>query len=141
MSSSATSYNNNKMTRITSFSTIEIREYDVTLGDNPGGRTGPPLSLGWTYNKDLTQVVDLEQYEETRPPRRSRVEMHMGSRLRSYILMKEQGFSLRDIQKAADNAAHVRKNRQKTMKGVILREELRKRLRNYLLRTNKSSSS
>ena len=34
-----------------SFSTLEIREYDITLGDNPGGSQGPPLTLDWKYNK------------------------------------------------------------------------------------------
>jgi hypothetical protein len=37
-----------------SFSTVEIRDYRMTVGDNPGGKIGPPVSLGWKHN--LTQI-------------------------------------------------------------------------------------
>lgn len=115
-SSAATtiSASKNGMKRVISFSTIEIREYNITLGDNPGGQNGPPVSLDWNYNKNLTQVLNVDLYEETRPPRRSRREMHMGSSVRNYLLIREQGFSLQDIRKAAKSAAAIRKQRHKT---------------------------
>ena len=38
------------MTRNVSFSHLQVREYEVTLGDNPSVSSGVPLSLGWRYN-------------------------------------------------------------------------------------------
>lgn len=41
------------------FSTVEIREYDICVGNCPhGGTTGLPLSLDWTYNP-IVKTVDL----------------------------------------------------------------------------------
>merc|ERR550539_1145814 len=90
MTPSLVHHHPNKTKRVTSFSNIEIREYDITLGDNPGGADGPPISLDWNYNEIFTQVMDVDIYEEHRPPRRTRLEMYMCSSVRSYRLMKEQ---------------------------------------------------
>lgn len=39
-----------KFERKVGFSEIRVREYEVTLGDNPSVSSGAPLSLGWRYN-------------------------------------------------------------------------------------------
>lgn len=122
----------NKIKRVTSFSNIEIREYDITLGDNPGGAGGPPISLDWKYNDAFTQVMEVDQYEEYRPPRRTRLEMHMCSSVRSYRLMKEQGFTLDDMRKAAKSANDIRKQRNKTLKRVSQRDALKQTLSKLL---------
>lgn len=120
------------MKRVTSFSNIEIREYDVTLGDNPGGASGPPISLDWNYNDARTQIVDVDLYEEHRPPRRNRIEMHMQSNVRSYRLLKEKGFSLKEIRKAAERTEQIRKQRSKTVRRIQQREIFKQKIAQFL---------
>jgi len=112
--------------RTTLFSTIEIREYQTTLGDNPGGTQGPPISLDWDYSSDRTQMLALEEYEETRLPRRSESELHMNDRNRRWMLLREKGFSLMDIHKATMAAESVRVQRRKSMQCQNLKKTIRR---------------
>lgn len=48
------------------FQNVEIRDYAITLADNPGGR-GPPVGLGWDY--DEAGEVPIEIYEESKDAR------------------------------------------------------------------------
>jgi len=104
-----------QLQRTASFSTLEIREYAITLGDNPGGAQGPPISLDWDYNEGQTQVMSLDDYEDTRPPRRDKYQMHMAENLRRWRLLRETGCSLKDLMKATKAAANVRKQRKKSI--------------------------
>jgi len=47
-----------------SFSTIEIRQYERILGDNPSSQSGPSLSIGWNYDKNKTIVKNIDDYED-----------------------------------------------------------------------------
>lgn len=96
----------------TSFSTLEIREYVITLGDNPGGCQGPPMTLDWGYNKKHTKVVALEDYERRRPPRRCKSGLHVPDNMRMCLLERKNGFSFRQLQKAAKNAELIRMQRR-----------------------------
>lgn len=116
-SSSPRAKNGNKsLKRVTSFSTLEIREYHVTIGDNPGGKQGPPISLDWDYCKDSTVKIDIDSYEQMRPPRRSKHEMYMPGNIRMWTLMKYLGYSLREIEDASKAADVIRKKRAKSIK-------------------------
>jgi len=104
------------MKRNISFSTLEIREYNITIGDNPGGRQGPPVSLDWNYCPDSTVKMCIETYEEHRGQRRSKPEMYMSGSIRMWTLMKENGFSMREIRDASKAAESIRKDRKKSIK-------------------------
>lgn len=113
-----------KIKRTTSFSKIEIREYNITLGDNPGGAKGPPVSLDWKYNKSNSISLDLEDYEEKRPPRRTKTELYMQESIRKWRLMKEKGYSLKEMEKAAKTAEGIRKSRRKSLQQKSFKKTL-----------------
>jgi hypothetical protein len=115
-SNNAAINNRKQMKRTTSFSTLEIREYNITIGDNPGGKAGPPISLDWNYSERNTVRMCIDKYEKTRPPRRARHEMYMPGKIRMWTLLKELGYTLRDIDSASKAADSIRKKRQKSIK-------------------------
>ena len=107
-----------RMKRNVSFSSLEIRSYNVTLGDAPTSY-GPPVSLDWEYDPAATAEYDLETYEEYRTdsaPRRNRQQMLMPPMHRQYLLMREAGFTKGEIQVAMEEAKKVARNREKTKK-------------------------
>ena len=48
------------MKRNVSFSSLEIRSYNVTLGDAPTA-SGPPVTLSWEYNP-TSESYDVDRY-------------------------------------------------------------------------------
>ena len=51
------------------FDQVEIREYSITVGDNPSCSSGCPISLDWEYDDRLIQV-SLDVFEAFRADRR-----------------------------------------------------------------------
>lgn len=49
--------------RNVSFGTLNIREYERTLGDHPDVTSGPPLALGWEY-REVATGIQLVEYED-----------------------------------------------------------------------------
>lgn len=45
------------------FSTIEIRSYNVTIGDHPCCTVGCPITLDWDYNIYHTNDLSIDEYE------------------------------------------------------------------------------
>lgn len=107
-STTATAY-----TKSVRFSNIEIREYPITIGDNPGGIVGVPITIDWTPIEDQPMVFPLDEYEETRPEPRSMSELKMPSSYRSDVL-RRLGFSRRDIQEGVKAANLARGRRRRT---------------------------
>lgn len=116
---SSTSVNSTKpMKRNVSFTSLEIRSYNITLGDAPT-LNGPPISLDWDHSAPETHRIDA--YEEARTDhRRSKHEMLMPPSHRRYLLMREAGFTRGEIQKAVEEAKRVAENRRRTRKNVKL---------------------
>uniref|UniRef100_A0A7S4VQH3 Uncharacterized protein n=1 Tax=Ditylum brightwellii TaxID=49249 RepID=A0A7S4VQH3_9STRA len=102
----------NAMKRNISFSKLEIREYAITLGDNPCVRRGPPVSLDWKYSDRGSMC--LEEYESTRVPRRSRNKLVLSYGARQLRLIKEAGFTMNDLKEATKDVQRMKQKRKNT---------------------------
>lgn len=110
---SSNTRDSSKMKRNVSFSSLEVREYSITLGDNPSVSRGAPISLSWNYNEGKS--IDLEEFETIRGPRRTRGQMVMGSNYRNHLLKEAAGFSRQEIKEAAEKVNKIKKNRNKSI--------------------------
>ena len=103
--------------RNVSFNQLEIREYNMILGDHPSAQSGPPVQLSWDH--DHYQTIDLESYERGREPRRTRRNLKLSFEQRKDMLV-DSGFTLRDIEKAWSTAMQIRQQRYETvMQGLV----------------------
>ena len=100
-----------KMKRNISFSTLEVRHYDITLGDNPGCSEGPPVSLDWKY--DQSDALDIDDYESNRNPRRYKGDLRVDHNTRYFTLSSR--FTSSDLKRATDAAKQIRLQRQKSI--------------------------
>jgi len=103
-----------KIKSCASFSTLEIREYQITLGNNPGGYQGPPISLDWNHDDEKTIRMSLDEYEMNRLPRRDENDMYLPECLRRWKLL-ENGISMKAMQKATKAAEATRRQRRNTI--------------------------
>jgi hypothetical protein len=94
-----------------SFSTVEIREYPIILGENPSVPKGPPLTIDWQHFDE--DSFELEEYESSRPDRRRYREMVVPFELRIDCL-KRGGASTRDILKRSKEMEKIRIERYET---------------------------
>ena len=99
------------------FSSVQIREYPITLGDNPGGIRGPPLTIEWKH--ELENTLSLDSYESDRPPRRSGNEMSIHAFDRETML-KNVGFSRSEITQLTKPVNVARNQRKKTNAAMSL---------------------
>lgn len=106
------------------FHSVEIKEYPIVPGDNPACHVGPPLSLSWEATNGMT--ISLDEFERLRRhERRERLEELMISSVDRSDLLKELGFSRRDIKSASSQASKVRKQRIETSEKEKKREAYR----------------
>jgi hypothetical protein len=86
-SSSRSSQSNESESKMVQFGTIEIRSYDICIGDNPSVSYGTPVSLDWTYETICAGDVSVDVYESSKPrQRRNLRQMMMNSYHRRHIL-------------------------------------------------------
>jgi len=96
------------------FTTIEVREFNRILGDNPACSRGPPVSLDWDYTD--TETLSLDEYETNRIPRRPTKKLVMSTRTRRTIMSNQLGYTRDEIIEAENSMKKIQKNRRKTTK-------------------------
>lgn len=74
-----------RKSREVSFQSIEIRHYQMTMGDNPACSIGAPVQLDWQWDDEEMHDVDI--YEVERRPRRKLRHLVLSYYRRKDILM------------------------------------------------------
>ena len=98
--------------RTVSFTSLSIREYPPSISDNPSCSFGPPVQLDWDYEAEETQMID--HYEESRQPRRANHELLLSYYDRRFLLLKQAGYSRREVKAAMKEAERVKRQRMVT---------------------------
>jgi hypothetical protein len=103
-------------TRTVSFSSIDIKEFRMTLGDHPSSTSGPPMRLDWNSKPILDRVVSLDEFEESRrSQRRQRRQLKIPYSERKTLLLEEQGFTPDEVNSAWNEALKIRQQRYETL--------------------------
>lgn len=103
-----------------SFSCLQIREFNMTLGDHPSAVSGPPVALDWDSQAE-ERTVNLDEYERTRNPRRKRRQLKLSYKDRKKILEKQRGFTTDEVNQAWSEALKIRQQRKETLqRGTLL---------------------
>jgi hypothetical protein len=111
---SETSSLSNTNGSIVQFDRVTIREYMVTIGDNPSCTSGVPISLDWVYNPDHEET-SVNNYETFRAEyRRFTHEMMIPAHVRHDMLRNEWDVSMTDIMKVSKQIGVVKTQRFKT---------------------------
>lgn len=96
------------------FKDVDILEFQMTLGDHPSACSGPPVRLDWESNPK-SKLIALEEYENTRQPRRNRRQLKLSLQQRHNILVKERGFTFEQVKGAWHDSLEIRKQRKETL--------------------------
>jgi len=125
-----------KAVRNVSFSHLQVREYEVTLGDNPSVSSGAPLSLGWRY-KPQEKISSLEgdNYHTSLcygRVRRSMSELIMSNQERTTRLHVEANVSPSDLRHALLSTRAARLERKASLEE--LRNEVMKKKEDKLMK-------
>ena len=93
------------------FGSVLRRDYDIILGDNPSCLSGVPLTISWDYTE--YEPLDVDEYEFSRPPRRSMLEMQLNYCQR-VSLLKDAGFTMVAINHNLKKVNREKRNRSLT---------------------------
>lgn len=120
LSNTDTSFNMSTESRVVRFDSVVVREYEIILGDNPSVSDGAPISLGWNYTS--MEPIELDDYEimqiYSKASRPSRCFMMPSSQRTS--LLRNAGFTEKEIVDAAMEVKRIRKRRRAPMKKLSL---------------------
>mmetsp|Transcript_12156 Transcript_12156/g.19652 ORF Transcript_12156/g.19652 Transcript_12156/m.19652 type:complete len:429 (+) Transcript_12156:22-1308(+) len=105
---------NAKMRHNVSFHSVNVREYDRIVGDNPSCRSGPPLSLDWSYSKNTEK--NLEEFELERSTDRVKNirKLHVNKYKRKNLLSFHWGHSEEEFKEARKSTKKMQRQRSMT---------------------------
>jgi len=101
------------------FSTVEVRQYERILGDNPGVSSGPPLSIGWNYYEDSTICLPVDEFEYYHGSCGDQSEMVL-TRFERESILRDLGYGERDIVTCIRQNYKLKKNRRQTVNNLSI---------------------
>ena len=110
---------NQSNTKSVRFSNVNIREYEITMGDHPDTSCGPSISLGWKYNEKLSLKMSAYELMKDARGRRDCKKLSL-SRWEREDLLFEFGFSRSEINKLSVVKEKERRRRKRKMKSKEL---------------------
>lgn len=121
-----------------SFGTVEIRNYDITVSDNPSCKNGPAISFGWEYS-DYKQKIPIDVFERIRDGKRcSESQLYISTQAREKIL-KLWGVSDAEIQSAHKEREMIQKQREETKAQELKKIRRSRRIKSFLTNTKNNS--
>ncbi len=94
------------------FDSIQIREYNQTVGDNPAVSMGPPITLDWSFSE--LDPISVNEYEDHRGTRRTLRQMMMSYHHRRKVLMWLYGVTEQQVEEATRVANQWKRQRALT---------------------------
>lgn len=104
------------------FADIRIKEFLICLGDNPGGKAGPPLALSWIHVNSDELIHSLDEYEKNHATRKTGVLLILSSEDRINIL-RDLGYTDIQIKTATKKMATIRAQRRATYAALAFGED------------------
>jgi hypothetical protein len=105
-----------------SFANVRIKEYAICLGDNPGGRGGPPISLSWITVHPHELIHSLDDYEKSHDARRRGISLILPPEHRIKVL-RDLGFTDIQIKAVTKKTATIRAQRRDTYAALAFGED------------------
>jgi len=100
------------------FSLVEIREYPRILGDNPSCRSGPPISLGWDYDKAAVVKVSVQEFDEI-AKKKAKKHLILSRSEREGILL-DVGYSRSQIAQNVRQMIKIKNQRRQTINNLYV---------------------
>jgi hypothetical protein len=91
------------------YSAVEFHTHNLILGDNPSVSVGPPLAMSWKAVE--TKILDLEEYETSRPPRRDRRDLVVPRSMR-VTWLRAEGYARSELAEVENEIKVIKKHRR-----------------------------
>mmetsp|Transcript_28573 Transcript_28573/g.63538 ORF Transcript_28573/g.63538 Transcript_28573/m.63538 type:complete len:435 (+) Transcript_28573:85-1389(+) len=97
-----------------SFHTVEVREYPITIGDNPSVIYGPPVAIDWDFDDRIEVGVDEFELCRSSEGRRKGDEMRLDPSAREE-LVRQSGHTQKDVAEAVRQVGRDRRSRRRSV--------------------------
>jgi len=99
------------------FSTVEVRQYERVLGDNPAVSSGPPLAIGWNFYEERTICLPVDEFEYYHSDHRDDSDMVLSRYERESTLL-DLGYTQKEIANIIRINYRLKKNRRQTVNNL-----------------------